>query len=106
MVAELTPISEGRNELTRKVLSIESTGGGIYVHTGLSVAMELLLRGDAPTRHVLLFADAADAEEPGDYQTLVRRWTEAGGSLSVIGLGMPTDPDGALLQDLSNALNK
>ncbi len=102
-VLDLTPIgsADARRSIRDKVLSIEAGGGGIYVHTGLAAAMDMLLRGDAPTRHIILFSDAADAEEPGDYRALIARWLDAGGSLSVIGLGTRTDRDAALLDEMA-----
>ena len=39
------------------------------------------------TRHIVLFADAADAEEPGDYKRLLEKLTPLGITVSVIGLG-------------------
>ena len=57
-----------RRELRDEVLQIESQGGGIYVHTALAVAMDKLLEGQAKTRHIVLFSDASDSEEPGNYK--------------------------------------
>lgn len=82
-------------------MSIESEGGGIFIHTALAASMDGLLAGSAATRHIVLFADAADSEEPGDYKPLVTRWREAGGTLSVIGLGTEADSDAALLKDIA-----
>ena len=90
-----------RANIARKVTSIESAGGGIYVYTALAAAIESVLRGAAGTRHVVLFSDAADSEEPGNYRPLVSRFRDAGGSLSVIGLGTPADPDAELLRDIA-----
>ncbi len=90
-----------RQQLTNQILSIESMGGGIYVYEGLTTAIDELLKSDAATRHIVLFSDAADSEQPGDYQTLIQQWRKAGGSLSVIGLGTQTDQDAALLEDLA-----
>ncbi|MDD9945188.1 MAG: VWA domain-containing protein [Myxococcales bacterium] len=101
-VVPLTEVS-ARNvsEIRDRVMNIEPGGGGIFTHTALAAAMDALLEGSAPTRHIVLFADAADAEQPGDYQALVQRWTEAGGSLSVIGLGTDSDPDAELLRRIA-----
>ncbi|MCP4696914.1 MAG: VWA domain-containing protein, partial [Gammaproteobacteria bacterium] len=101
LVAPLQAAGDAREELTARVLSIESAGGGIYVYEGLTAAVQVLLKSDAATRHIVLFADAADAEKPGEYQTLLRQWGSAGGSLSVIGLGTNGDLDAALLEDLA-----
>jgi hypothetical protein len=88
--------------IVEKVLRVEPGGGGISVGTALAVTMHELLASDAASRHILLFADAADAEEPGNYRELVDRWTRAGGSLSVVGLGTPDDRDAALLREIAD----
>jgi hypothetical protein len=53
------------------------------------------------TRHVVLFADAADAEEPGDYERLLATLTPIGITVSVIGLGSESDQDAAFLKDVA-----
>ncbi|MEY4575645.1 MAG: hypothetical protein RL701_348, partial [Pseudomonadota bacterium] len=90
-----------KRKLIDMVRTIESTGGGIYVDAALAVAMDALLEGSASTRHIVLFADAADAEEPGNYVELVKRFRKAGGTLSVIGLGTESDSDAALLREIA-----
>lgn len=90
-----------RASIVERVKRIESSGGGIYVYTALAASMDSLLAGHAATRHIVLFADAADSEEPGDYRTLLRRWRQAGGTISVIGLGTPDDVDAALLRNIA-----
>jgi len=84
-----------------KILSIDAGGGGIFVYSGLAAAAEMLLRAKAETRHIILFADAADAEEPGEYKTLIEKCVKANISISVIGLGTPQDPDAPLLEDIA-----
>jgi uncharacterized membrane protein len=90
-----------RARVAERIQKIESSGGGIYVYTALATAIEGLLHGAAETRHVVLFSDAADSEEPGAYRQLIARFRSAGGSLSVIGLGTPDDPDAELLRDIA-----
>lgn len=84
-----------------KILSIDAGGGGIFVYSGLASAAQMLLRAKAETRHIILFADAADAEEPGEYRTLIEKCVKAGISISVIGLGTPQDKDAPLLEDIA-----
>lgn len=88
-----------------KILRIESMGGGIYVHEGLSKACEMLLKASALTRHIILFADAADAEQPGRYWELLEKAGKAGITVSVIGLGTETDSDANLLRKVAVAGN-
>lgn len=101
VVVPLTRLGEDRGDVLKKVLSIESMGGGIFVYTGLKSAVYELMDIDAPTRHIALFADAADSEEPGEYKALTAEWTGAGGTISVIGLGSDSDSDAAFLMDLA-----
>jgi Mg-chelatase subunit ChlD len=88
-----------------KILRIESMGGGIYVYVALDAAYKMLGSATAGTRHIILFADAADAEEPGRYQELLRRCRRDNITVSVIGLGTTTDKDAALLRDIARRGN-
>src|SRR5262249_520132 len=51
------------------------------------------------------FADASDAEEPGEYKELLAQCKEAGITVSVIGLGTPKDKDAELLRDIASRGN-
>src|SRR5262249_12828864 len=66
-----------------------------------STAAEMMLKAKSGTKHILLFADAADSEEPGKYQELLRQCEQSGVTVSVIGLGKPTDQDADLLRDIA-----
>ncbi len=83
------------------VRSIESMGGGIFTATAVHAAAGELSRAGQATKHVVVFADADDAEEPGDLDVFVPALTKGGITLSVIGLGSPTDADAAFLKDLA-----
>jgi hypothetical protein len=76
-------------------------GGGIYVDVALTAAADMISRAKAGTKHVVLFADAADAEQPGNYKELLEKTRKAGITVSVIGLGKKTDKDAALLEDVA-----
>lgn len=84
-----------------KVRRIESSGGGIFTFTGLRAGAEQLSAAKATNKHIVIFADAADAEEPGEYETFVPKLVLAGVTVSVIGLGSPTDTDAEFLRDLA-----
>ena len=86
-----------------KILRIESTGGGIYVGEGLTTAAKMLTEAKAKTRHIILFADAADAEQPGRYWELLEKCKKAGITCSVIGLGRTSDSDANLLRKIAKA---
>ncbi|MFP2964011.1 VWA domain-containing protein, partial [Myxococcus sp. 1LA] len=79
-----------------------SGGGGIYVGEALRTGREEILRSEKPTRHVLLFSDASDSEEPGDYQRTLAILREKDVTVSVIGLGLPSDPDADLLREVAH----
>lgn len=97
----LTRIEGKKAELSARVMKIRSSGGGIYVYEGLKAAWQELRKSPAGTRHVILFSDASDSEEPGDYQNLIREMTANGATISVIGLGTDKDSDSALLMDVA-----
>ena len=100
---EILPLTdvEAARGMRGKILSIESMGGGIYVYNALVAAIKSLEKSKASVRHVVLFADACDSEEPGDYATLVDTASRAGITISVIGLGKNTDCDAVLLEDIA-----
>ena len=89
--------------MANRALGIKSEGGGIFVYVALVAAgKELAKAGDYSTRHILLFSDAADSEEPGNYQELLEKFEKGGITVSVIGLGNQSDPDAELLKDIAD----
>jgi Mg-chelatase subunit ChlD len=99
-VLPLCPVNEARAKVD-KVLGIESAGGGIFVYTALRHAAGMVTRAPQKNRHIILFADAADAEEPGDYVDLIAACRQAGVTVSVVGLGTESDPDAGFLRDVA-----
>ncbi|PKL44649.1 MAG: hypothetical protein CVV41_04600 [Candidatus Riflebacteria bacterium HGW-Riflebacteria-1] len=100
VITELQPLTN-KEAVRSKVLQVESMGGGIYVEEGLKKACEMLLQSKAKTRHIILFADASDAEQPGQYWVLLEKAGQAGITCSVIGLGRETDSDANLLKKIA-----
>jgi Mg-chelatase subunit ChlD len=100
IIADLNTVAVNA-KLRQKILQVDSGGGGIFIYEALTAAAEMLLKGKAGTRHIILFADAADSEEPGQYRELLKQCESAGITVSVIGLGKPTDPDADLLRDIA-----
>jgi Mg-chelatase subunit ChlD len=100
---EIAPLGTVKNkEATRdKILRIQSMGGGIYVDVALVASADMIRHAKAGTKHIILFADAADAEQPGDYQELIAKARKAGITVSAIGLGKKTDKDVELLEDVA-----
>lgn len=100
-VVPLTQVGGSRREIQDRTSKIVSMGGGIYVYTGLKAAWDELQKSDAGQKHVILFSDAADSEEPGSYVKLLEEMEVAKTTVSVIALGSPTDPDAAFLEDIA-----
>lgn len=100
IIAHLAP-AENKSAVRDKILRIDSMGGGIFIYEALSTAARILVTATAGTRHIILFADAADSEEPGQYKELLEKCREANVTASVIGLGTPHDVDADLLRDIA-----
>lgn len=101
-VLDLDSAERQQNAFFRnKILKIESMGGGIYVYEALKAASQMLMKASAANRHVILFSDAQDSEQPGDYKNLIATMRKAGMSISVIGLGTAGDVDAKLLEDIA-----
>lgn len=100
-IVKMARVSGQRNAMLAKVRSIQTGGGGIYVHEALTAAWKALRTSTAGTRHVILFSDAADSEEPGNYKALLKDMRDGGATVSVIGLGTDKDVDADLLKDIA-----
>ncbi len=98
---DLTRVGDGRRQIVKKVRSIRSEGGGIYVFNGLDGAWKELKKAPSKMKHVILFADASDSEQPGDYKKLLEEMSGLGATVSVIGLGTENDPDAGFLADVA-----
>ena len=86
-----------------QVLGIRSMGGGIFVEQGLLAGFRELEKSDCDIKHIILFADAADSEEPGDYEKYVGSAAKSGITVSVIGMGSKQDCDAELLEKIAAA---
>jgi len=100
VISPLVPASE-KDRICDEVRTIQSMGGGIFTYTALVTAAQLVQESNKGTRHIVLFADAADAEEPGEYERLLAKLTSIGISVSVIALGSDADSDAAFLKDVA-----
>jgi hypothetical protein len=92
---------EKNNKQRNKILSIDSAGGGIFVYEALLNAGKMISKAEPQTKHIILFADAADSEQPGNYIQLLEKFNDAGITVSVIGLGKVTDKDAGFLFDIA-----
>lgn len=100
-IVPLSAIGGNQAKINHQISRISSGGGGIYVHTGLKAGWEELRKSKAGTRHLILFTDTQDTEEPGDYKKLIDEMTKEGATISVIGMGTKADCDAALCEDIA-----
>ncbi|AQT68467.1 marine proteobacterial sortase target protein [Anaerohalosphaera lusitana] len=95
-----------RNKAYRnKILTMESMGGGIFIYEALTNAAKMVSEATPLTRHIILFADAADSERPDAYKELLEKCEKAGITVSVIGLGNETNIHANLLKDIAERGN-
>ena len=99
-IVPLKAVADAGDAGTR-LRSLQAMGGGIYVHVALLRAASMIMDAEPGAKHVILFADAADAEVPGDYQTLLAKMVDAGVTVSVVGLGTERDVDANLLKSIA-----
>ncbi|MGB0991921.1 MAG: VWA domain-containing protein [Akkermansiaceae bacterium] len=100
-IVPLVKVQGKKRAVINKIRKIKSMGGGIFVYTGMKAAWKELKGSTAGTKHMILFSDAADSEEPGGYKKLIDEMQKDGCTVSVIGLGTPKDPDANLLKDIA-----
>ena len=100
VISPLAPANE-KDRICDETRRIQSMGGGIFTYTALVTAATMVQESRKGTRHIVLFADAADAEEPGDYVRLLDRLVPIGITVSVIGLGNESDSDAEFLKDVA-----
>ncbi len=105
-VVPMSELANDRGGLKQQILSLQASGGGIYTYTGLSAAYEKLLKLEKVSRHVLLFADSADAEQamgPGREHVfeLAEKMLEKEITTSSVGIGRRGDKDIPLLRGIA-----
>jgi Mg-chelatase subunit ChlD len=100
---EIVPLDTvERNQAYRgKILGIDSMGGGIYIYEALVASARMISASKAQTKHIILFSDAADAEQSAHYEEIVAKLREADVTVSVVGLGTERDCDANLLKDIA-----
>jgi Mg-chelatase subunit ChlD len=100
---EIVPLdSVERNQAYRgKILAIDSQGGGIYIYEALVASAQMISASKAQTKHIILFSDAADAEQSAHYEEIVEKLRQADVTVSVVGLGTEHDCDANLLKDIA-----
>ncbi len=93
---------DNKEAIRSKILRVASEGGGIYIEEALLGATDQLRAAKSGTKHIVLFADAADSEQhTGKYREIIDDLRKLGMTCSVIGLGTEHDSDAALLKDVA-----
>jgi len=84
------------------ILSIGSQGGGIVVMQALTASAEMITHAKAQTKHIIMFADAADSRQQlTDYSQLLAKCRESDVTVSVVGMGTEHDVDADILKDVA-----
>lgn len=111
-VAPLAQLS-AKGTAEQKIMSVTAGGGGIYIYTSLAEAFQSLRDVQARIKHVILFSDAADAEEKiagemgdgtragGSSLDLASAMLSAKITTSVVALGTEQDKDTTFLRQLA-----
>ncbi len=100
IVVNRASVSRVRSQEGR-ILGIQSMGGGIFIYEALKAASLQMVGAETGVKHILLFADASDSEEPGKYKELLKALAGSGVTVSVVGLGTRKDCDAALLEEIA-----
>jgi hypothetical protein len=103
-IAELAQVKT-KDKVRSDILRIDSMGGGIFIEEALKASLKMVAEAKSGTKHVILFADAMDSEEPGKYQQLLEQARKANITVSVIGMGKDSDKDSDLLRDIAKRGN-
>jgi hypothetical protein len=106
-----------KEPIAQKIMSVTAGGGGIYIYTSLVEAFAQLRDIPARIKHVILFSDAADAEEKnagemgdgaqgsGSSLDLASAMLSSKITTSIVALGLETDRDTAFLRQLAERGN-
>ena len=106
-----------RSSEEQKILTITAGGGGIYIYTSLVEAFGQIRDVPARIKHIILFSDAADAEEKnggemgdgarggGSSLDLASAMLASKITTSVVALGLEADKDTAFLRQLAERGN-
>jgi len=105
VILPMSQIGENASGMAGPIRHIASMGGGIYIYVALKAGWEQLKQSTAGQRHLILFADASDSVEPGNYKALIDEMVRADVTVSTIGMGSESDKDADLLKDIARRGN-
>jgi uncharacterized membrane protein len=106
-----------KEPIAQKIMTVTAGGGGIYIYTSMVEAFAQLRDVPARIKHVILFSDAADAEEKsggemgdgakggGSSLDLASAMLSSKITTSVVALGLETDRDTGFLRQLAERGN-
>lgn len=112
-VQDIIPLGKiaDKEAAAKRIAGITAGGGGIYIYTSLAEAFPRLRDAQAKIKHIILFSDAADAEEksPGAQGEssgvssfdLAAAMLASRITLSVVALGGEQDRDTSFLRQLA-----
>jgi len=115
----IAPLAQhgSKEAVAQKIMTVTAGGGGIYIYTSLVDAFAQIRDVSARIKHVIVFSDAADAEEKnggemgdgtktgGSALDLASAMLSAKVTTSVVALGMETDRDTSFLRQLAERGN-
>ncbi|MCD7895926.1 MAG: VWA domain-containing protein, partial [Planctomycetaceae bacterium] len=101
----MIPLSvvDAAEALAQAALRVQSQGGGVFCRPALEAAARGLEKSDSPNRHIILFADADDAEEQDGCLDLAADFRRQGIGLSVVAMGDAGSADAEFLRQLAVA---
>jgi Mg-chelatase subunit ChlD len=102
-VQTIIPLKQNTNpqDDRNRILTVGPGGGGIFVYVGLAATSKILVQAQAGTKHIILFTDADDTEQPEDYVQLLTACKNAGMTCSVIALGTEDGTTADLCKDIA-----
>ena len=83
--APLTAANDNNKETLKRVISGLKNGSGTYYSPALKLAKDELLKSDADIKHIMFLSDGQPVD--GGYDQIVMEASEAGITVSTIGLG-------------------
>jgi uncharacterized membrane protein len=95
IIAQTIPIGPVGDHavVSKRIRDVGVGGGGIFIDLSLEAGYKALAKEHEGLRHLLLFADGADAEQREQAPVLVRRAASLGITTSVISLGEGVDTE-------------
>lgn len=96
-------VADDPTGLAKMTLGIKAMGGGIYCLTALQAAAAEIRKSSLVNRHIIIFADANDAEEQEGCLDYVRELVAEKIAVSVVAMGTERDSDAGFLMDLAAA---